>query len=546
MDAAGNSANVILPLPDSTGSLGYTKALVVDGGAPLVSSVSSTAVDSSYIIGDTLAITVVFSEAVAVTGTPKLTLETGTSDAVIYYAAGSGTSTLSFEYVVASGHASSDLNYADTTSLTLNGGSVRDAAGNDASLTLPDPDSTGALGVTKALVIDGIVPTVNSVTSAIADGLFKLGDTLAITITFREAITVTGTPQLTLETGNNDAVVDYSSGSGTSILTFQYLVTAGDSTSDLDYVGAIALGLNSGSIRDSAGNNATLILPEPGASYSLGYNKALVIDGLVPTIFSVTSPAADTVYKIDDLIAVIITLSEAVVVDTTGGKPQIILETGATNAIADYSSGSGSATLTFNYTVASGNSSNDLDYTSDSALTLNGGTIVDAAGSSADLTLAAPGAAGSLAANKALFIDGVSPVVISVSSNAIDTTYSIADTIGIAVTFSEAVTVTGTPQLTMETGDSDATVNYTAGTGTNVLTFNYIVANGHSSIDLDYVSTSALALNSGTITDAVGNAATLTLPAPGSAGSLSNNKTIVLDAEPPTVTQMLSTKSNGS
>ncbi len=546
MDAAGNSANVILPLPDSTGSLGYTKALVVDGGAPLVSSVSSTAVDSSYIIGDTLAITMVFTEAVAVTGTPKLTLETGTSDAVIYYAAGSGTSTLSFEYVVASGHASSDLNYADTTSLTLNGGSVRDAAGNDASLTLPDPDSTGALGVNKALVIDGIVPTVNSVTSAIADGLFKLGDTLAITITFSEAITVTGTPQLTLETGNNDAVVDYSSGSGTSILTFQYLVTAGDSTSDLDYVGAIALGLNSGSIRDTAGNNATLILPEPGASYSLGYNKALVIDGLVPTIFSVTSPAADTVYKIDDLIAVIITLSEAVVVDTTGGKPQIILETGATNAIADYSSGSGSATLTFNYTVASGNSSNDLDYTSDSALTLNGGTIVDAAGSSADLTLAAPGAAGSLAANKALFIDGVSPVVISVSSNAIDTTYSIADTIGIAVTFSEAVTVTGAPQLTMETGDSDATVNYTAGTGTNVLTFNYIVANGHSSIDLDYVSTSALALNSGTITDAVGNAATLTLPAPGSAGSLSNNKTIVLDAEPPTVTQMLSTNSNGS
>ncbi|MCK5923719.1 MAG: hypothetical protein KAG66_22485, partial [Methylococcales bacterium] len=198
MDAAGNSANVILPLPDSTGSLGYTKALVVDGGAPLVSSVSSTAVDSSYIIGDTLAITMVFTEAVAVTGTPKLTLETGTSDAVIYYAAGSGTSTLSFEYVVASGHASSEVNYADTTSLTLNGGTVRDTAGNDASLTLPGPDSTGALGVNKALVIDGIVPTVNSVTSAVADGLFKLGDTLAITITFSEAITVTGTPQLTL------------------------------------------------------------------------------------------------------------------------------------------------------------------------------------------------------------------------------------------------------------------------------------------------------------------------------------------------------------
>ena len=54
-------------------------------------------------------------------------------------------------------------------------------------------------------------------------------------------------------------------------------------------------------------------------------------------------------------------------------------------------------------------------------------------------------------------------------------------------------------------------VNYASGSGGTTLTFNYAVASGHASSDLDYASTSALALNSGTINDAAGNAATLTL-----------------------------------
>ena len=47
---------------------------------------------------------------------------------------------------------------------------------------------------------------------------------------------VTGIPQITLETGSSDAVVDYSSGSGTNTLTFNYTVAAGHTSSDLDYV----------------------------------------------------------------------------------------------------------------------------------------------------------------------------------------------------------------------------------------------------------------------------------------------------------------------
>lgn len=102
--------------------------------------------------------------------------------------------------------------------------------------------------------------------------------------------------------------------------------------------------------------------------------------------------------------------------------------------------------------------------------------------------------------------------------------------------FSEAVTVTGTPQITLETGNQDAVVNYTSGSGTTTLTFNYVVWDGDKSEDLDYVSTSSLTLNGGTIRDGVGNNATLTLPAPGSVGSPSGNKSIVIDTIAPSMT----------
>ena len=82
--------------------------------------------------------------------------------------------------------------------------------------------------------------------------------------------------------------------------------------------------------------------------------------------------------------------------------------------------------------------------------------------------------------------------VTSVSSTKADGTYAQGELIPITVTFNEDVTVTGTPQLTLETGNSDAVVNYSSGTGTNTLTFNYTVAAGHSSTDLDYLSTNSL------------------------------------------------------
>jgi hypothetical protein len=369
-------------------------------------------------------------------------------------------------------------------------------------------------------------------TSSTANGSYKAGVVIPVRVSFTENVTVTGTPQLTLETGATDAVVDYSSGSGSSTLTFSYTVGAGQTSADLDYISTIALAFNGGTVRDAATNDATVTLPVPGASGSLGNSKNIVIDTTAPTVTNVTSTAGNGTYKAGDAIPVTVTFSEVV---TVGGTPRLTLETGASDAVVNYSSGSGTSTLTFSYTVAAGHSSADLDYASTTALALNGGSVRDAATNDATLTLAAPGAAGSLGANNDVVVDGVAPTVTNVTSTAANGTYNVGDVIPVTVTFSEAVTVTGTPRLGLSTDTPSTTnVNYTSGTTTNTLTFGYTVAAGNQSSDLDYAGTGSLGLNGGTIQDAAGNNATLTLPSPGAAGSLGANKAIVVDGVAPT------------
>ncbi len=440
---------------------------------------------------------------------------------------------------MAAGHTSPDLDYGATTALVLNGGSIRDTASNDAILTLPSPGAAGSLGANQAIVIDAVAPAVTNVASSAADGTYGVGAVIALQVTFGKPVTVTGMPQLTLETGTADAAVNYTSGSGTSSLTFTYTVAAGHTSAHLDYVSTAALALNGGTILDGAGNAAALTLAAPGAPGSLGANNAVVIDTAVPTVTNVTSSTGNGAYGIGAVISVQVTFSQKMIVT---GTPQLTLETGAADAVVNYTSGSGGSTLTFLYTVAAGHASADLDYVSSAALALNGGTIVDGAGNPASLTLPPPGAAGSLGANKALVIDGTAPTVVDVTSSTPDGLYGVGAAISVQVVFSKAVTVSGTPQLTLATGVTNAVVNYASGTGTSTLTFTYVVALGHSALELDYVSTMALALNGGTIVDGAGNPASLTLAPPGAPGSLGAAKDLVIST---TQADLGVTKTNG-
>lgn len=195
-----------------------------DTTPPTITDITSSTANATKKIGDTVSIQIVFDEIVDVTGFPILTLETGTTDTVATYTSGTGTDTLTFTYTVVAGDTTSDLDYISGAALALAGGTIQDPSANSATLTLPAPGTAGSLGANKALVIDGIVPTVTSVSATTINGTYGIGGSVDVTVIFSEAVTVTGTPTLTLETGGTDAVVSYVTGTGTNTLTFTYTV----------------------------------------------------------------------------------------------------------------------------------------------------------------------------------------------------------------------------------------------------------------------------------------------------------------------------------
>jgi Tol biopolymer transport system component len=131
-------------------------AFTVDTAAPTVTGVTSDTANGAYGIGSVISIQVGFSEAVAATGTPTLALNSG---GTARYTSGSGTNVLTFTYTVAAGESSGDLDYADISALSLNGGQIRDTAANGTTLALPAPGGAGSLGLASDLVIDGVAPS---------------------------------------------------------------------------------------------------------------------------------------------------------------------------------------------------------------------------------------------------------------------------------------------------------------------------------------------------------------------------------------------------
>ena len=65
----------------------------------------------------------------------------------------------------------------------------------DAVTTLPTGSGTaGALANAKDIVIDTTAPTVTNVTSSPSTASYKAGQTVHVTVSFSEAVTVTGNP----------------------------------------------------------------------------------------------------------------------------------------------------------------------------------------------------------------------------------------------------------------------------------------------------------------------------------------------------------------
>ena len=387
-----------------TGYFVFFGATIVKG-FPVVASpgLTSTNGNGTYAPGNEITIQVPFSIAVTVDtagGIPTLLLETGNTDRTATYSGGSGTNTLSFRYTVQSGDGSVDLDVASSTALQLNGSTIRNAAGDNAVLSLPAPGASGSLAANAALVIDGVAPTISSSTPF--DGSTAVSETANVTLSFSELLQA-GTGLISLRRADDSLIESFNvangSGSAGGMVAFSGNTVTINPFVDLASTTAYYLTIDPKAIRDAAGNAYAGISDATTFNFSTG-------DSISPTISAITSGHAKGTYDPGSLITVAIRFSEPVSVTTSGGVPSLLLETGATDRSATYLTGSGSDTLSFVYTVQQGDISADLDVTSATALSLNGGAITDAAGNNASLTLPNPGAAGSLGTNADVVIRG--------------------------------------------------------------------------------------------------------------------------------------------
>ncbi len=89
------------------------------------------------------------------------------------------------------------------------------------------------------------------------------GGTLSVRVRFNEAVDVTGTPQLTVVNDTNaNHTLSYTAGTGTNELVFSLTIAANNAATDADdelSIGANAVSLNGGTIKDKGTNTASTI-----------------------------------------------------------------------------------------------------------------------------------------------------------------------------------------------------------------------------------------------------------------------------------------------
>jgi hypothetical protein len=104
------------------------------GTVSSISITSNAGADSQYTFGETITVTVVFSETVTITGTPRIPVQ-GLSSKFFTYSSGSDSSAILFSYVVGSSDLDTDGISISTNSLELNSGSIIDLAGLAMTIT---------------------------------------------------------------------------------------------------------------------------------------------------------------------------------------------------------------------------------------------------------------------------------------------------------------------------------------------------------------------------------------------------------------------------
>jgi hypothetical protein len=369
------------------------------------------------------------------------------------------------------------------------------------SIVAKDTDAAGNTGTSSpvAFTLEASGPTVTSIVPSPNSGDLNTGASVTLMVTISENVMVTGTPVLML---NDGGTATYESDPGSNTLIFSYTVANAQNTPALAVTGN---NLNGSTIAivDASGNEANL----SGADVTF---PSLAI---VATVSSISAAPSTGDLGPGNTVTFTVTTREPVKI--TGGTPFLVLNDGGE---ATYKSGSGTNVLTFTYKVGALGSDQNVASLAVTGFNPNGATVYDSnnTADTADLS-------GVTAFTSGPQIDTTAPTVTSVVATPANGDLDAGNTVTLIVTFSENVTVTGAPYLSLNDGGK---ANYTSGSGTNALTFIYMVASGQNTPDL---AVTGAALNDGTIEDGAGNKAVFS----GAVGSLTG--TLQIDTTPPKI-----------
>ena len=406
-DDAGNEETLTSPATDAVAAATQPNIAITSDPDDDDSTFAFWYDEGVYGIGDEIEVTVTFNENVTVTGSPRLELTIGSSAKNAAYKSADGSKVV-FSYTVASGDSDTDGISIAADKLTLNGGTIKDAADNAANL------SHSGLSAQSGHKVDGIRPTVIArpyfvYSTFTSDGVHTVGEYISAYVRFSEEVigigwSNDGRPRLGIDIGGATKYARYHpipiNDWRDETLRFMYQVVKGDLDLDGISVAANSVELNGGTIRDAAGNDAVL------THSALPANDTFIVDGVPPTVSSVTitsDPGDDDTYGVGDTIEVTVTFSEAVDIPrwrftengmTVTRMPRLELNIGgsAISAKTHERENITGAAIVFRYTVQYGAKDSNGISISANKLTLNGGTIRDANGTSysggnpADLT----------------------------------------------------------------------------------------------------------------------------------------------------------------
>ena len=232
--------------------------------APSVTRVAVTSNagdDNTYILGDVIQITLTFTEAVDVTGSPRLKIDMDPADwgeKQAAYQSGSGTYSLVFAHTVVEPNYSTQGIAVLEDSLDLNGGAIKsEASDTEADLAHDgrDHDPDHKVDWRQSPITTPTVTAVAITSDAGDEDTYLLGDIIRITLIFSESVNVTGAPRLKIdmdpaEWGEKQAA--YHGGSGTAVLTFTHEVVEPNISTQGIAVLENSLELNGGSIKSAS------------------------------------------------------------------------------------------------------------------------------------------------------------------------------------------------------------------------------------------------------------------------------------------------------